>query len=252
MNTQKIQTYFILLFSFLCLSGCKKENLCDCFKSTGSDIKEDRDATPFSQIYIEGKIDLVITQDTIERISVLGGNHLISNIETSISDGTLNIKNHNKCNFVRSYDRHMTVFVSVRHLHHLDYEGAGMVTATNILKDSSFTVDSKEGSGSIDLRLQEQVVTANLNTGPADINLSGSSPLLYVYSGGNGVMHINGLACPQIYLTNNGTGDIYIASDGSPKSLLEAKLKSSGDVYCTGRPAQIIQSRAGSGQLLFQ
>jgi hypothetical protein len=104
----------------------------------------------------------------------------------------------------------------------------------------------------VDLRLQEKVVNANLNTGPANIRLTGTTPLLYVYSGGNGVIHTDGLASPQIYLTNGGTGDIYIASDASLASSLDAKLTSAGDVYCTGHPAKLIQSRTGSGQLLFQ
>jgi hypothetical protein len=241
--------YLLILCSLLTLGSCKKENLCDCFKSTGSDIREDRDASAFTEIQLEGKIDLVLTQDTLEKIQVLGGRHLISNIETSISGGRLYIRNHNTCNFVRSYDRQMTVYVSVHHLKTLFYNGAGDVSGTNTLKDSVIGVESMDGSGHVNLNLMTTVAFATIHTGPATITLSGSAILTYLYSGGNGVIHMDQLPCKQIYATQRGTGDFYIRSTADSSSYLDVLLSNSGDVYCAGKPAKLKTDRSGTGQL---
>jgi hypothetical protein len=252
-NKKSISSGTVLLLCLFLLSGCIKENLCDCFHSTGSDIREDRDPHPISKIQLEGKIDLVLTQDTTEHIYVVGGKHLIGQIETSFGQDTLFIRNHNICNFVRTYNRRMTVYVSVHHLNDLLYNGAGEVSCTNTLRDSVLGVESRDGSGHVDLTLATSTSYATIHTGPADIRLRGSAPLMYVYSAGNGVIHTEGIQSEQIYLTNRGTGDLYVGSTASPSSILSLSLSAIGNVYCKGRPGTIqILNESGSGKLIIQ
>ncbi len=249
----KTRIYLLCLLPLIFLiSACSKEPpICDCFKSTGSDAHENRPVSPFINIQIEDKIDLVLTQDTVEKIYVVAGGNLIDKIETSISNNTLYIRNHNICNFVRSLGRHITVYVSVPHLNSINYESAGDVTCTNTLRDSCIDIQSHDGSGHISLNIIAQVIHATIHTGPADIKVSGTTPLLYMYSGGNGVIHAESILCPQIYMTQNGTGALYAATDGSPNSLLDYQMQSSANIYFKGHPAQIEQTITGTGQLIF-
>ncbi|MFI5151152.1 MAG: GIN domain-containing protein [Bacteroidia bacterium] len=252
---KSLQHYLLrsFLFGFIVLfSSCSKQPaICDCFKSTGSDIRQDRPAPAFTNIQVESKVDVVLTQDTIERIYVVAGKHLIDKIETSVSGGTLYIRNHNICNFVRSLGRQITVYVSVRHLNTINYDGAGNVTCTNTLRDSCIDIESHQGSGSVTLDIQAQVIHATIHTGPADIRVTGSTPLLYVYSGGNGVIHAEAIACPQIYLTEAGTGTLYAATDGSANSLLDYEIDSFANVYFRGHPATIQEKLTSTGRLIF-
>jgi hypothetical protein len=249
---KRLILFSVPLLALLFVSGCKKENLCDCFKNTGSDIREDRAIGAFKEIQIEGKIDLVLTQDTTERIYVVAGKNLIDEIETSVNGGRLYIRDHSTCNFVRGYSRHKTVYASVHHLNTLFFESSGTVTATNTLQDSLFDVESIDGSGFVNLKVIEKVIYINLHTGPADIRVNGDAPLMYLYSGGNGVIHAESKACPQIYLTNRGTGDLYITSTADTSSILHAELTSTGYVYCSGRPAKLQKSESGTGRLIIQ
>ncbi|HXC04628.1 MAG TPA: DUF2807 domain-containing protein, partial [Bacteroidia bacterium] len=230
--------YLALVLSLF--SSCSKQPaICDCFKSTGSDAHEDRPVSPFTNIQLENKVDLVLTQDTVEHIYVVAGKHLIDKIETSISGGTLYIRNHNICNFVRSLGREITVYVSVKNLNTINYDGAGNVTCTNTLRDSCIDIESHDGSGIVTLDINARVIHTTIHTGPADIRVTGTTPLLYVYSGGNGVIHAESIACPQIYLTEGGTGSLYAASDGSVNSLLDYEIDSPANVYFYGHPAHI-------------
>jgi hypothetical protein len=246
----RILSVAFLLFA---LSSCKQGPLCDCFMGTGNEVREDRDVKTFTQIDLENKIDLVITQDTVERLYVTGGKNLIDQIETSVSGGCLYIRDHSSCNFVRGYKSHMTVFVSVHHLNSLLYNGAGTVTGKNALTDSLFAIESRDGSGFVNLSLAVKTIKAYLHTGPATITLSGSAPLMYLYSGGNGEIHAEGIGCPQIYLTQHGTGDMYInVLPASTTSLLDEEITSTGNVYCKGHPGVLEQKQTGEGKLIFQ
>jgi hypothetical protein len=221
--------------------------------STGNDVSETRDPHPISKIQLEGKIDLVLTQDSTEHISVVAGKNLISQIETSFGHDTLFIRNHNICNFVRSYNRRMTVYVSVHHLNDLLYNGAGEVRCTNTIRDSIFGVESRDGSGSVDLTVSSSMAYATIHTGPADIRLRGNASLMYVYSGGNGVIHDEEITCDQIYLSNKGTGDMFVCTSALPSSILSVSLTSIGNVYCKGRPGILqILDKSGSGQVILQ
>jgi hypothetical protein len=254
------KTILLVLLSLsltLFLDGCKKENMCDCIKSTGSDIRSDRDASPFHFISLEGKIDLVLTQDTTERIYVVSGRHLIDNIETTITAETLYIRNHNICNFVRSYGRHITVYASVKFLRELLYKGAGDVTCTNTLvgltgSDTIIGAESFEGSGSIVLNINAKASNLAVHTGPADIRLIGTVHNLYLYAAGNGVIHTDDVPGENIYVENGGTADMYIRSSTSSTSFLQAHVYGTGNLYCKGTPSTINRNLSGTGQLIFQ
>jgi hypothetical protein len=249
---KNLSGFLLVLLSFVFLDGCTKGPLCDCFKSTGSDISQDRDVSTFSQIQVENKVDVVLTQDTLERIRVVGGKNLIDEVETTVAGGCLYIRNHSSCNFMRGYSKHMTVYVSVHNLNTLYFNGAGSVACTNTLHDSLFTVLATDGSGSVNLTVTAQYISASINTGPASIRISGTANEIYMYSAGNGVIHTDDIPCKEIHLHQHGTGDLYSASlPGSPSSLLDAELTSGGNVYCKGHPSILQNKQSGTGQLIF-
>jgi len=246
-----------MLFCILFFSECKKENLCDCFKSTGGDITSVRNVPPFHYIHLEGKIDLVLTQDTVEHVSVVAGGHLIDKIETSVGHDTLYLRNHNICNFVRGYGRRITVYASVQYLRELLYWGAGDVTCTNTLTgltgtDTIVGVQSFEGSGNVALSVNAKASNVTIHTGPPDIHISGSVSGFYVYNTGNGVIHTDEIRADRIYLTSDCTGDTYVRSTATTSSYMKVDIHGIGNVYCTGTPATLLQTQTGSGKLILQ
>ncbi len=257
MIRNKVLTILFFIPFLLLVDSCKKENMCDCVKSTGSDVRSDRPACPFKWISLEGKIDLVITQDTTERLYVVAGRHLIDNIETSVSAETLYIKNHNICNFVRSYGRHITVYASVKYLRELLYYGAGDVTCTNALTsaggaDTLIGVESFEGSGNIYMNVSAPYSNFLIHTGPANIYVQGSVQNLYLYNIGDGQINTTALAVNYIHVENGGSGDTYIRSTGSASSYLRANIYGIGNVYCKGNPANFLPTYSGTGRVILE
>jgi len=257
MKKKKFAYFLLFITCSLFLSECKKDNLCDCFKSTGGDIRSERNTNPFHYIWLESKIDLVLTQDTIEHVAVVAGGHLIDKIETTVSHDTLFIRNHNICNFVRSYGRHITAYVSVKFLREVLYWGAGDVSCTNSLlglsgNDTIIGFESFEGSGNVVLNIKAKASNLAIHTGPANIQLTGTVPMIYLYNFGNGVIHTDDVSADKIYLDCDCTGSNYIRSSSVQNSLLNASILGTGNVYCHGIPGTLIQNDSGGGKLILE
>src|SRR3954465_11217106 len=93
----------VFLSSLIFFSSCKKENRCDCIKRTGDIVTEIRSLKAFDRLQVEENVNVFLTQDSIQEVKVEAGEHLISLVETAIVDGTLTIRNKNKCNWARAY-----------------------------------------------------------------------------------------------------------------------------------------------------
>ena len=78
--------YSFLIFTtclFLFFS-CKKENLCDCVKSTGPTNVIYRDLKDFNCIFLKDKIDLYLTQGPQFEVRVEAGANLQKLIKTEL------------------------------------------------------------------------------------------------------------------------------------------------------------------------
>ena len=63
--------------------------MCDCFKGTGKVITEIRTPSDFTRVELHDNINLIITQDSINKISVEGGEKILPNIQTKFVDNKL-------------------------------------------------------------------------------------------------------------------------------------------------------------------
>ena len=79
----------ILLSWLLIANSCKKENLCDCVKSTGPTNTIYRDIKGFNCIKLQDKINLYITQGPEFEVRVDAGRNLQGLIKTELDGETL-------------------------------------------------------------------------------------------------------------------------------------------------------------------
>src|SRR3954470_838525 len=120
----------IIKYIFCCfvlgmvLASCKKENLFDCFKSTGAIVTERRSIESFTETIIYDNVNVIIVQDSLTYLEVNAGENLLPLINTEIRGGKLIIENNNKCNWVRDFSVPVNVYMHVPHLRILDTYGS--------------------------------------------------------------------------------------------------------------------------------
>ncbi len=236
-----------LLFIAIALFSCKKEHMCDCFKSTGEMVKEERSQGGFHTIELESNINLIITQDTFNRLEVEAGSHLINGIITEVSDSVLKIRNENRCNMVRSYKKPVNVYVSMPKVQELIHRGSGKISCTNTITGKEVKTGSWS-SGDIELTLNVTSAIFSLNVNSGDITAKGFAGESYVYSAGNGFVNNAELETGYTFLHTKSTGEcfIYVTKEFYPA------IDWTGNVYYTGSPYLLEAELNGKGRLIAQ
>jgi hypothetical protein len=238
--------YLIIIFIICCISSCKKENLCDCFKSTGKIVTEERDIRDFSSIFVSENVNLYLTQDSVYSVKVEAGEHLISLISTELKHDSLFIENRNKCNWVRSYKPKINVFISLPSLVFFQNSGCGTITTTNTFTGDSLRFYSWNSSGDLTLKIDVKKCYLTIHTGCLDVNAGGKADYLDVYYVGGGMIHCENVIAKKAVVTNKSTGNIFV----NVSEELYYKITWKGNIYYYGDPLLFNWGDTGDGELL--
>lgn len=236
---------FLIILVFI--DSCSKEKRCDCLKSTGAVITEERTVTPFNQIKIEDKINLFLKQDTFYSVKVEAGENLLYDIITEVNDSMLEIRNNNHCNWVRSYKPEINVYVTFKNIWHLIYlKGAGKVITEDTIRTDSFRLDNLEGTGSLNFFINADETFFILHTGPADLTVKGKTNYSYLYTAGNGPTDMTEYNSKIVCITSKSTADSYVWVTDE----IDVWIDYVGNIYYKGNPSVITHNYTGSGRLI--
>ncbi len=239
---------FIFLSYVFILPACKKAAPGDCFNSTGKITEEMRTTGNFRNIILYDNVNLHLIQDSLaEKVKVEAGKNLLKKIITRIdSAGWLEIRNNNRCNWIRNFNIPVDVYVWFPTLDSIEYHSVGNVDNVDTLRIKKFVINVKEGGGEIRLNLHTDELFTNLHSGTADIRCFGQTLVSFVYSAGFGKIDNSGLKAEQVYALTKSGNNMWIYAN----KILVVAIKGLGNVYYKGNPSQISVSGNGSGKLI--
>lgn len=251
-NILALHAYFSLLtlsFSLFTLNlttSCTSENVDDCFSNTGVQITKTRTVAGFNKIELYDNVNLVLVPGISTEIKVEAGKNIIDAIKTEISDSALVIRNTMECNWVRNFNREITVFVSANNLKEIRYEGSGDISTDGQISSDSLKVNIWGGSGSFDLDLNIDKLSLAQHYGTVDLHVYGRSSIVTIFSNSYGPFYCNNLISDITYIRNNSSNNCYVHA----KYILEVEIQSVGNIYYSGNPPDIKSNITGSGKLI--
>jgi hypothetical protein len=245
MDKRHFHLIIICLFAALSFSACKKDGT-NCLSSTGPVIRQERGVGGFDSIAVYNYVNLVLTQDSVNRVEVEAGQNILDGITTDVQNNTLILDNINRCNWLRSYASPVNVYVSVKNLSKIHYESSGNITSTNTITSGFLLIDVWGGCGKIDMDVN--LYTGNIyeHLGTADITLRGRSIYTSVIAGDYGLLRIDQLISDFTWVANDGSNDCYVEAE----KYLEASIGSIGNIYYTGEPDSLKVHITGTGELI--
>lgn len=207
---------------------------------SGNVISEERVVPTFTNVDMSGSYNVVITQDTFQKVVVKTDDNIMPDVRTDVENGTLRIyfSNHHW-----NYDpTFMTVYITSSHIEDLNLSGSGNITSTNelIANTPEYNIS---GSGNIDVAVNSQAVKTNIS-GSGDITLAGSAPGSTHKISGSGNIRALNLDSDFVTVNISGSGDAYVNAD----STLNVTISGSGKVRYTGNP-QVTTQISGSGNV---
>ncbi len=240
-------TRFSFLISLLFVfSACKKENMCDCFKRTGSVVFETRELPSFDRVYVENNLNVFITQDSVFEVKVEAGKNLVPLIKLEVVDGTLFCRNKNRCNWTRAYGTPLNVHIRMPLINYITSDGTGDIKSMNTITTPEFEVRTLN-SGNMDLMINNNKLTSRMH-GSCDITLNGITGEHSCDIGGTGYLNAEGLQTNFTYIHSYTLGLSYIRASG----FLISNIDYQGDVHCYGQPVTIQNTETSSGRLILE
>jgi hypothetical protein len=240
-----MKSYILILAGIICIlmAGCKKAS---CFEKAGNLTRVQRSTATFNQIDLKDNINLILTQDTAEAITIEAGTYLIPNIATTVENNILTIENKTTCNWLRQPGEKIDVYVSVKNLEKLSYNASGNVTTTNTIYTDHILIESKEGAGNLDMTLEALVITAYLSKENADFTLRGKANVCHSYTNSRGSVDFKDLEVKTMNIEYGSVRDaVFYATEE-----INAIIYHTGNLYYKGNPAIINKTFHSTGKLL--
>lgn len=236
---------FLVCVSLVFLS-CERTSIGDCFKSTGKQVIQPRDVGYFNKIRMEDNVNLILTQDMENRVVVEAGENIIDKVITEVENNELVLKNNNSCNWTRSYNKEIDIYVSVSELESIYYLSSGDIISTNAIVSDSLNVAVWDGSGSIHLELNTKQSVLSLHYGTVDFNVTGRSKINFIFAASYGPFYCENLETTFTFMNNRGSNDCYV----NCTQQLEVEIEYVGNIYYTGDPDIIKANITGTGELI--
>lgn len=236
----------IFLISMVILAGCVKDEGV-CVSSTGDLIFQDRQTIPYNTILVYDNINLFLTQDTTKNsIRVEAGENLINGITTEIDSGKLVIRNENSCNWLRSFEVPVNVYLTFTQLDTITFRAAGNITCLNEWTNHSISLDVIEGAGQLDFKVKAYRTYFLVRYGTTSITVTGNSQVSTLISYGFGPLHAEDLISKFTYVASYSSNDMFVYSSIE----LAVKIGNIGNVYYRGDPTTITTDIYDDGKLI--
>lgn len=232
----------------LLAAACKKPEDRMCYKSIGEVVTETRSIPYFNRIDLNNRINLILTQDTTESISIEGGKNLLNFVETEVIDSILYIRDNNNCAFLRSYESKIDVYVHFADLDTLFSRGEGNISATDTIFSERFVFENWTGSGSVDLKLWLRRGYFNLHTGSGDITMNGWCKSCFFYENGDGFIDARDFECEGLWVNQNSTNYCHV----NVTKRLVANINYIGDIRVYKNfPTEVIENINHDGKVVW-
>lgn len=233
----------------LLLVSCEKSEDRNCFKSTGDGTTKEITLESFDKIYFGPHLKYTLVQDTVNKVIIYGGKNVVNFVETTIdSDGRLNLRNNNKCNFLRDYDNVITVEVHAKIVRNILFEGTYDLECPTTLNSDYLAVTITDGAGKLNLDVNAYQIFGNVTNGWCNFEFTGNVDYLNLQINGNGFGSTYGLqVSDSLDIISNTPELIKVNSDGCR---FRAQTKSTGDVWYIGYPQSVTWDAYGTGQLV--
>lgn len=233
---------------FLLLLSCKKAEDRKCFKSTG-DYKIDTVFLPdFGGLVLLHNIEFHLVPDTINYAILKGGENLLNLVTFTPRDSSIVVANENKCNFLRTYKKHIYVEIHCKQLNRLEYRGSYPISNSDTLHAEIFNFLIDEGAGTVTLTVDANYSNAFIAGGMGDFILKGQANIATIVIKGHGYCDASQFAVKNaLSVTNNSKGYLKCFPDGAE---FNTTITSAGNIYYHGSPSSIISKTTGEGDLI--
>ncbi len=228
------------------LAACNRPDAPDCLQHAGDYASEYRSLPPFSSIELNDYIQIELCDSAGYAVSVHAPENLIPEVFTSVEGGKLVVENGNSCNWVRAYNKPITVRICAPAFPDIQNFSTGDLRTVNTLECAVFKLENRHAAGVLTLALAVDSCFILTHTGVCDVIASGVSGHTELFNQGLGTTDARDLHSESALVNNSTINDVYVHAT----AYLFAYIGFDGNVYYAGNPGMVDQISEGSGAVI--
>lgn len=245
----RIPLLIVSIFVLLGIHSCKPANERSCFKGAGNNDSLIIELPHFEKLILGEHMKFVLIQDTIEKVSVYGGENLLNQISIDSDESLqLSISNDNRCRFFRYRNNDILVYIHFIELKEIVFNGSEELINQGVLQFDDLKLTTLGAGGSVNLQLSANEIYSLNEAGWPDVTLQGDCDSFRSEVFGN--LILNGMQ-----LNVNESIDIIsqagtLSKINAQGAVLKVELSGTGDLWYYGIPSEIIKKEYNSGKLI--
>lgn len=212
-------------------------------KGNGNVVTIERNTDDYNGIAVSGFYEVEIVDGQEGKITLIGEDNILDNIETEVLSGTLHIKSVKNLNLQPSRGEGVFITIPVEEIDKIRLSGSGDFAGEITLKTEHLDIQVS-GARNIDLSVDTDEVSI-MTSGSSNIKLRGTSEELTVRSSGSSNVKAYDLE------VDNGTFELSGSSDveTSVNKSLITRVSGSGNIRYKGNPEKVSTKSSGSGRV---
>ncbi len=243
----------IVILLVLFLVSCEKPS--DCIESTGAIITKDFSVTPFTKIYVEKGVEVVITEGSEYKLQIKIGENQLENIEISQDANTLYLKDNTTCNWIRDYGQTIA-YITAPNIEVIysktdrSISSNGVLTYPNlkiIAIDKNGDGNTGAGTGDFHMEIDNNSFEIQINTMSRHYISGKTNEFQIGIYNGDGRVEAPNLTAKNIGIYHRGSNDMIVF----PTESINGKMVSTGNVILKNSPPIVNVEQLYQGVLII-
>lgn len=245
---KRILSHIIILVTTLLLLRCEGDLFHECLSGRGSTTTERMALYSFGNVAVYDNIQLTVEPGNEYSVTITTGHKLIPQLSILIVNNTLEIRNESHCELLKDPWKPVDVLLKAPAIDSLFIRTQSKVNVNGAVGGNLFFIEATETSADIEINLNNSHFRLDFLKGTADINITGYSDTIFIYSVAAG--KVNALhSQSEVMVVNSGSAnDLYVRAGSK---LLDVNIQNIGNVYYSSDPAEIRYYSTGSGKLFL-
>ena len=233
--------------------SCDTDSGWDCLQTAGHVTQKTVEVEAFENILVNRDVELILKDGTETKVVIETGENLIDDVEVRVIDNTLELSDHNTCNFVRDFGL-TKVYVTAPNIKEIRNSSQFTVSSDGVISYASLRLISEDFTESDafavgDFRLQVEVETLKISSNSiSSYYISGQANNLEVsFFAGEGRFEGAELIAETVDVFHRGSNDMIV----NPQQLLTGEMVGTGNVISVHTPPTVDVDVLYTGDLIF-
>lgn len=223
----------------------------DCFKGNGNSVTQTYPFTDFTKVKVYAGVGLVVKEGPEYEVKIVTSEHIIDDIEVTLQDDMLVVKDNSSCNLARDYGL-TKVYVTAPNLEEIHSKTEQNIESDGMLNYPElrlYSVEDNEGAGTGDfyLSLDAENIYVESNSVSNFYCNGETNSMVVFFSWGDGRFYGENLYANTIDIFHRGSNDMILY----PKESLTGTIYATGNVILKNNPISIDVNQLFTGTLIY-